>query len=91
MQLIIASVGRLRDPPSRALFDEYQRRIAWPLIVREVELKRPLAAEQTKAEEAKLLLDAIGNKAVIVALDERGQEWSSVEFATRIGSWSPVG
>ena len=91
MRVMIAAVGRLRDAPSRALFDAYAARLVWPLAVREVELKRPLPAEQAKAEEARLLLDAIGDRATVVALDERGAEWTSAEFARRVGAWRDAG
>jgi len=91
MRLKIAAVGRLRDVPGRAMFDEYAGRMVWPLVVREVELKRPLPPEDAKAEEARLLLDAIGRDAVVVALDERGAEWSSAELARRIGGWRDEG
>ena len=73
------------------MFDEYVARLAWPLTVREIELKRALPPDEAKAEEARLLLDAIGRQAVLVALDERGAEWSSGELAQRIGRWRDDG
>lgn len=91
MHITIAAVGRLRDPHSRALFDDYGKRLTWPFAMREVELKRPLPIEQAKAEEARLLLDAIGERAIVVALDEHGQDWSSDEFARRIRLWRDDG
>jgi 23S rRNA (pseudouridine1915-N3)-methyltransferase len=91
MRVKIAAIGRLRDAPGRALFDEYAGRIVWPLTVREIELKRPLPPEEAKAEEARLLIEAIGRDAVLVALDERGAEWSSTEFARRLGGWRDEG
>jgi len=87
----IVAVGRLRDAPSRALFDEYAARLTWPLTVREVELKRALPPEDAKAEEARLLLEAAGKDSVLVALDERGAEWTSAELARRIGRWRDEG
>jgi 23S rRNA (pseudouridine1915-N3)-methyltransferase len=87
----IVAVGRLRDVPSRALFDAYAARLTWPLTVREVELKRPLPPEEAKAEEARLLLEAAGKDAVLVALDERGGDWTSPELARRIGGWRDGG
>jgi 23S rRNA (pseudouridine1915-N3)-methyltransferase len=73
------------------MFDEYVGRLTWPLSVREVELKRPLPPEEAKAEEARLLLDAVGPDAVLVALDERGRDWGSAELAKRIGGWRDEG
>ena len=87
MRFTIAAVGRLRDASSRALFDEYAARMTIPVTVREVELKRPLSAAEAKPEEARLLLEAIGPGAIVVALDEHGADWSSAELAQRIGRW----
>lgn len=91
MKIIIAAVGRLRDAPSRALFEDYAKRLSWPVVVREVELKRALSGAQAKAEEGRLLLEAIGERATVVALDEHGAEWSSADFAGRIGAWRDQG
>lgn len=73
------------------MFEEYAERLAWPLAVREVELKRVLPPDEAKAEEARLLLEAVGRDAVLVALDEHGADWSSAEFAKRIGAWRDEG
>jgi 23S rRNA (pseudouridine1915-N3)-methyltransferase len=37
------------------------------------------------------LLEAIGERATVVALDEHGAEWSSVDFAGRVGGWRDDG
>jgi 23S rRNA (pseudouridine1915-N3)-methyltransferase len=89
MRLIIAAVGRLRDTPSRALFDTYAERLTWPLLVREVELKRP--SSRARDDEAHLLLDAIGDRATIIALDEHGADWTSAELARRVAGWRDGG
>ena len=91
MRIIIAAVGRLRDAPSRALFEDYSKRLTWPVVLREVELKRALPPVQAKAEEGRLLLEAIGDRPTVVALDEHGAEWSSVDFAGRVGAWREDG
>ena len=46
---------------------------------------------QAKAEEGRLLLEAIGDRATVVALDEHGAEWSSADFAGRVGAWRDQG
>jgi 23S rRNA (pseudouridine1915-N3)-methyltransferase len=91
MRLVIAAVGRLRDAPSRAMFSDYASRLVWPLTLREVALKRALPPDQAKNEEARLLLESIGERATLVALDERGEDWSSAAFARRIGLWRDDG
>jgi 23S rRNA (pseudouridine1915-N3)-methyltransferase len=91
MRLSIVAVGRLRDAPTKALFETYAARLAWPLTVREVEVKRALPPDRNRAEESRLLLEAIGPHATVIALDERGAEWSSAEFAARLGRWRDAG
>ncbi len=91
MKIVIAAVGRLRDAPSRALFEDYAKRLSWPVTVREVELRRVLSGPQARAEEGRLLLDAVGERATLVALDEHGAEWSSADFAGRVGAWRDQG
>ncbi len=44
-----------------------------------------------KAREAELILAALPAGARLVALDERGQPWSSRELAERIGAWRDQG
>lgn len=45
---------------------------------------RQRSAAEQKLEEARLLLKEIGKEDVVVLLDERGQEFSSLQFATFI-------
>ncbi len=91
MRIIIAAVGKLRDAPSRSLFEDYAKRIVWPLTLREVEARRALPSTQLREEEGRLLLEAIGPRATLVALDEHGAEWASAEFARRIVAWQDDG
>lgn len=65
--------------------------MTWPIEVREVELKRPVAPAKLRAEESRLLHEAIGPRALLVALDERGAEWSSAQFASKIAGWRDDG
>jgi 23S rRNA (pseudouridine1915-N3)-methyltransferase len=61
-----------------------------PAIV-EVETRRPLPAPVLKAREAELILGALPPGARLVALDERGVEWSSRAFADRLAVWRDLG
>jgi 23S rRNA (pseudouridine1915-N3)-methyltransferase len=103
MRLLIAAVGRLRAGPEKALFDDYAGRLSWPLAVREVEAKGRPAGPDLKAKEAELLLAALDRGPAkagkparkagrrLLALDERGKELSSADFAARIGQWRDQG
>jgi len=91
MRLTIAAVGRLKAGPQAALAQHYAERIAWPLTIREVEEKRPLPAAELREREGALLLAAVPEGAVIVALDERGQSLASEALAKRIDQWRDAG
>ena len=46
---------------------------------------------QLKAREAELILASLPAGALLVALDERGQSWSSRELAERLAGWRDRG
>ena len=91
MRIEIIAVGRARAGPERDLYNEWLRRIRWPVNLREVEEKRPLPAARLKAREAELLLAALPGDAPLVALDETGRDLSSQAFAERLGDWRDGG
>lgn len=91
MRIVVAAVGRAKPGPERALFEHYAGRLTWPLTLKEVEEKRPLATVDRMAREADLLLGAVPQGAVVVALDERGRQLPSAAFAARIGAWRDAG
>jgi 23S rRNA (pseudouridine1915-N3)-methyltransferase len=81
MKLILAAVGRARKGPERALFEHYVGRLKGGLPVLEVEEKRPLPPADRMAREADLLLAQIPTGAYVIALDERGETWTSERLA----------
>ncbi len=88
---MIIAVGRARQGPEAALFEEYRRRLTWPFQLKEVEERRKLPAAALRAREGELLLAALPKGATVVALDERGKALTSEAFATRIGAWRDGG
>lgn len=91
MRLWLAAVGRVKPGPELDLFNQYSKRLAAPVVVREVEEKRPLPTAERMSREAELLLGALPPQAVVVALDERGKAMGSVDFATRLSRWRDDG
>ena len=86
------AVGRARDAPVTALFEEYARRSAgWPIRLVEVQARDGLPPDRRKEAEADLLLAALPAGAALVALDERGQDLASADFARRLGAWRDQG
>jgi 23S rRNA (pseudouridine1915-N3)-methyltransferase len=83
MRLLVAAVGKPRDPALATSIAEYEKRAAryWPLetsIVREGDGARP-AGEVVRLEGERLAQAARG--AHLVLCDERGDHLTSKEFA----------
>jgi 23S rRNA (pseudouridine1915-N3)-methyltransferase len=87
VKLTVACVGRAGRGPERALYEHYAQRIRWPLVLREVEEKRPLPAAQRIRREGELLLQAVPAGSVVVALDRRGRTLGSEAFAEQLARW----
>ena len=91
MRVTIIAVGRLRAGPEKTLADEYLKRLAWPVSLREVAENRTRDPGTRRARENRLLLDAVPAGARVVALDGRGRALSSEDFAARLGAWREDG
>lgn len=95
MRVHICAVGRLRQAPERALYDDYLTRFdrtgrqlaLGPAQLLEVEDKKGGGM----AAEAVLLRRAIPDGALICTLDERGKVMSSPDFAKMLGDWRDQG
>jgi 23S rRNA (pseudouridine1915-N3)-methyltransferase len=90
MRCTVVAVGRAGNQ-LRALFDEYAKRLNPLLGLLEIEERRKLPDLRLREREAELLLGATPKNALIVALDEAGTEFTSREFAARLGDWRDRG
>jgi 23S rRNA (pseudouridine1915-N3)-methyltransferase len=91
MDIVVAAVGRMKTGPTRALWDDYAKRITWPLTLREVEEKRPLGGAELKAREGELLRKAVPDKAYTICLDAGGKSIDSRAFAKKLDEWQQTG
>jgi 23S rRNA (pseudouridine1915-N3)-methyltransferase len=87
LRLLIVAVGRLKSGPHLDLQRFYAERLTTPLEIREVEERRKLPGPARQASEGELLLAALPERAVVVALDERGKGLSSADFAKQVAKW----
>jgi 23S rRNA (pseudouridine1915-N3)-methyltransferase len=95
MRIHLCAVGRLRSGPERALIDDYLSRFdragrglaLGPAAEHEVEDKRGSGP----AGEGALILRTVPAGAALVALDERGAQLSSPEFARMIAAFRDEG
>lgn len=91
MRLTIVAVGKARRDPHALLYAEYSGRLPWPVNLKEVEDRRAGSDEERRRREGELLLQAIPDGAVTVALDQGGQALSSEALADRLGRWRDDG
>lgn len=91
MRTHLIAVGRMKAGPERTLLDHYAARLSPPPELREVEEKRALPPAKLKTREAELLLAAVPNGALLVAMDERGKTLTSAKFAQKLGAWRDDG
>ncbi len=91
MRLWIAAVGRAGRAASSDVYEDYARRLTWPLELREVELRPAPPPQKRKIREAEKLLAAAPTVAVLVALYEKGKTLSSRDFALKLGAWRDDG
>jgi 23S rRNA (pseudouridine1915-N3)-methyltransferase len=91
LKITIACIGRAGRGPERDLYEHYAGRIRWPLTLRELEEKKKLPPAELVRREGELLLGAVPDKAVLVALDRRGKIVDSEAFAQRLGRWRDDG
>jgi 23S rRNA (pseudouridine1915-N3)-methyltransferase len=99
MRLLVVSIGRLKQGPERELAERYRERFEdigrklgfRGLEIHEISESRARDAATRIAEEAAAISAAIPEKAVLVALDERGKSVDSVTFARELGRWRDDG
>jgi 23S rRNA (pseudouridine1915-N3)-methyltransferase len=91
IRTVILAIGKQRRGPLDELEAEYLKRLKPAPAIVELEEKRKLPPAQLKAREAELILAAVPAGALLVALDERGQSWSSRELAERLAAWRDRG
>ena len=91
MKFHLLAIGRMRRGPLLDLQGEYAGRLVPPPVITELEEKRPLPEVQMKAREAALIVAAVPDGARFVALDPRGRQWSSRDFAAHLRGWADRG
>ncbi|NKB48369.1 MAG: 23S rRNA (pseudouridine(1915)-N(3))-methyltransferase RlmH [Alphaproteobacteria bacterium] len=86
MRIHIVAIGRARAGPEAALFQHYSDRVnQWPIALVEQELRKRTASQKLAEAEATLLQQPVPDGAYVVALDERGKQHTSREFARLLG------
>jgi 23S rRNA (pseudouridine1915-N3)-methyltransferase len=91
VRILIAAVGRAKPGPHLELQRLYGDRLSWSLTVGEVEERRKLPPSERRERESEMLLARVPDRAIVIALDERGTALSSAAFAQKIAKWRDSG
>ncbi|MBV8939362.1 MAG: 23S rRNA (pseudouridine(1915)-N(3))-methyltransferase RlmH [Alphaproteobacteria bacterium] len=91
MRIHLAAIGKARPGALQDVYHDFARRLPWKLELKEIELKKAVAATRKKAEETRLLLEACAAAERMMALDEQGELLSSEEFARLLSRWQSAG
>ncbi len=83
MKIKIIAVGKQKKSPTLDMCKEYIKRMKWNVTLKEIDAPK----NSTSETEAKLIEKALPDSAFIVALDERGQSFTSPEFSKTIKKW----
>ena len=92
MKFLIFAVGNKMPKWVEAGFDEYARRMPHESTIELMEIKPEKRGEGKKIEqllvaEAARILAALPSKCRIVAMDERGRQWTTAKLADSITGW----
>lgn len=85
MRLHLLAIGRARGSAAE-YYAEYERRLGWPVVLKEFEFK-----QTAQAREAEALLGALPAGARVVVMDERGKSIGSADFAEVLRGWQDEG
>ena len=98
MKVTIAAIGRLKAGPEREIAERLMaraeaagRKTSLTFAFREFPESRAGSPERRKTEEAEALLGAVPDRAVLVALDERGKTIDSRAFSKQLEKWRDGG
>jgi 23S rRNA (pseudouridine1915-N3)-methyltransferase len=95
MRILVIAVGRLKQGPERELAETYRKRaeaIGRSLGLREIEIleireSRAQDAERRRAEESIAIANVIPERAMLIVLDERGENLDSAALAGLLREW----
>ena len=95
MRINLLCIGKTDDKEISSLIQYYQNRLPkhWNFEITEipdVKNAKNMTPEILKKEEAKLFLNFIENSDFTIILDEKGKQFTSREFSSKIENWMNV-
>ena len=95
MRILVIAVGRLKQGPERELAEMYRKRaegVGRSLGLRDIEVleireSRAQDAERRRVEESIAIANVVPERAILVMLDERGDNHDSAALAALLREW----
>lgn len=95
MRVIVIAIGRLKQGPERELaeryrarFDDIGRKLGFrALEIHEIAESRSGETRTRMSEEGAAIAALVPERAIVVALDERGDNLDSAALARHVGRW----
>lgn len=89
MTIKLLVIGKTDASPLEKLIEEYKKRIGFYVkidikIIADLKNVKNISQQEQKSKEGALLLKEVAENDILVLLDERGKEYTSVEFAQYI-------
>ncbi len=83
MHISILAIGKFENSPYQVLFKDFAKRLKWKVELRELEAKntKNQNPEQVKEAEGSIIIKNIRSGTKLIALDERGKDFTSQGFS----------
>lgn len=93
MKITIIAISKFENSLYKEVFEDYHKRMKWDVELKEFELKnsKNMNDTQVKKGEAELMMKAIKPGSVVIAMDEKGKQFTSQNFAKLISEFSVRG
>ncbi len=92
MRLRVIWTGKTRDAHTKALIDNYQKRLSHFVKCEVVELRESSGSDRLGIDkDSKRISDGLHDAAINVLLSPEGTEWTSKELAEQVRRWQDGG
>lgn len=96
MHIYLIAVGQKMPGWVKTAYDEYAKRLPSNFSLKLIEIPPGQRSKSTDpkraiAEESQKILNAIPNGAQVIALDERGKQWTTLKLADNMRDWMQDG
>ncbi len=93
MKITIVSIGSFEGSQYQKIFYDFAKRLKWHISLKEILPKNStnFSKPQIKENEANLILKAIKPSSKLIALDEKGKQFSSQNFTKIISDFGLSG